>query len=95
MAHIHIPDDIPVRYLERSKQGNLIALALIAVGALSFGAALVTAPWQTLLAVCALYLLMLPFGWRAVAAALFFSIYLPFVFFGAWMRVHFRAAGTA
>jgi hypothetical protein len=42
MAHIHIPSDIPVRYLERSKQGNLLALALVAVGALSFVAALAT-----------------------------------------------------
>jgi CDP-diacylglycerol--serine O-phosphatidyltransferase len=34
--------------------------ALAGVGLL--GAALVTAPWQTLLAVCALYLVLLPFG---------------------------------
>src|SRR5688572_22526324 len=40
MAHIHIPSDIPVRYLERSKTGNLLALALVAVGGLSFVAAL-------------------------------------------------------
>ena len=34
--------------------------ALAGVGLL--GAALVTAPWQTLLAVCALYVTLLPFG---------------------------------
>ena len=42
MAHIHIPDSIPVRYLDRSKQGNLLALALIVVGAGSFAIALFT-----------------------------------------------------
>lgn len=39
--------------------------ALAGVGLL--GAALVTAPWQTLLAVCLLYLLMLPFGLASYA----------------------------
>ena len=39
--------------------------ALAGVGLL--GAALVTAPWQTLLAVCALYLVMLPFGLASYA----------------------------
>ena len=42
MAHIHIPDSIPVRYLERSKQGNLVAVALVVVGLISFVIALAT-----------------------------------------------------
>ena len=42
MAHIHVPSDIPVRYLERSGTGKTLALALIAVGALAFVAALFT-----------------------------------------------------
>ena len=42
MSHIHIPDDIPVRYLERSKTGNLIATALVVVGLAAFVIALVT-----------------------------------------------------
>src|SRR4051812_34937025 len=42
MAHIHIPDEIPVRYLERSGTGKMVALALIVVGALAFAAALFT-----------------------------------------------------
>ena len=41
MSHIIIPDDIPVRYLERSKQGNLLVVALIVVGLGSFVAALI------------------------------------------------------
>ena len=44
MSHIIIPDDIPVRYLERSKQGNLLVVALIVVGLGSFVAALIVDP---------------------------------------------------
>lgn len=44
MSHIHIPDDIPVRYLERSKRGNRLVAALIVVGLGSFVAALIVDP---------------------------------------------------
>jgi hypothetical protein len=44
VSHIHIPDDIPVRYLERSKRGNLLVSALITVGLGSFVAALIVDP---------------------------------------------------
>lgn len=42
MSHIRVPDDIPVRYLERSKQGDLIAVALVVIGLVAFALALVT-----------------------------------------------------
>ena len=42
MAHIHIPDDIPVRYLERSKSGNVLPIVLVVIGALGAVGALVT-----------------------------------------------------
>ena len=42
MALIHIPPEIPVRFLERSQRGNRLALGLIGVGVLAFVAALVT-----------------------------------------------------
>ena len=32
--HIHIPNEIPVRYLERSKQGNLLPIVLFVIGAI-------------------------------------------------------------
>lgn len=41
MSSIHIPDDIPVRYLERSKRGDLLVAALVVVGLGSFVAALI------------------------------------------------------
>ena len=41
MSSIHIPDDIPVRYLERSKRGDLLVTALVVVGLGSFVAALI------------------------------------------------------
>ena len=41
MSPIHIPDDIPVRYLERSKRGDLLVAALVVVGLGSFVAALI------------------------------------------------------
>ena len=44
MSHIHIPDDIPVRYLERSKQGDLVVAALVVVGLGAFVAALIADP---------------------------------------------------
>ena len=44
MSHIHIPDDIPVLYLERSKQGDLVVAALVVVGLGSFVAALIVDP---------------------------------------------------
>ena len=42
MALIHIPPEIPVRFLERSQRVNRLALGLIGVGVLAFVAALVT-----------------------------------------------------
>ncbi len=42
MAHIYIPDEIPTRYLERSKQGDRLVAVLVGVGALGFIGALVT-----------------------------------------------------
>jgi hypothetical protein len=42
MSHIHIPDEIPVRYLERSKQGNMMPMVLVAIGIVGFIGALVT-----------------------------------------------------
>ena len=44
MSHIHIPNDIPVRYLARSKRGDLLVAALIVVGLGSFVAALIVDP---------------------------------------------------
>ncbi|HCR05022.1 MAG TPA: hypothetical protein DIU18_07525 [Gemmatimonadetes bacterium] len=41
MSSIHIPEDIPVRYLERSKRGDLLVAALVVVGLGSFVAALI------------------------------------------------------
>ena len=40
--HIHIPNDIPVRYLERSKQGNLLPIILVVIGAIGSVGALLT-----------------------------------------------------
>src|SRR5688572_2821361 len=42
--HIHIPSDIPVRYLERSKQGNLLPIILVVIGAIGTVGALLTDP---------------------------------------------------
>ena len=42
MSHIHIPSDIPIRYLERSKRGDMIVGVLVAVGLVGFTGALVT-----------------------------------------------------
>lgn len=36
MAHIHIPDSIPTRYLQKSQSWNLLAGGLILVGAVAF-----------------------------------------------------------
>lgn len=36
MAHIHVPDDIPIRYVERSSSFNLLAGGLVLVGLLAF-----------------------------------------------------------
>ena len=44
MSHIHVPDEIPVRYLERTKQMDFVVTALVVVGAVAFGIALVTNP---------------------------------------------------
>ena len=44
MSHIHIPADIPVRYLERSTKGNRLVSVLVIVGLVSFAGALVTDP---------------------------------------------------
>tara|TARA_B100001123_G_scaffold379344_1_gene448174 strand:+ start:8237 stop:9541 length:1305 start_codon:yes stop_codon:yes gene_type:complete len=41
VSSIHIPEDIPVRYLERSKRGDLLVAALVVVGLGSFVAALI------------------------------------------------------
>lgn len=46
MAHIHIPHEIPVRYLDRSKTWNMVSLALVAVGLVAFVGALLTDPHQ-------------------------------------------------
>ena len=44
MSSIHIPDDIPVRYLERAKRGDLLVAALVVVGLGSFVTALIVDP---------------------------------------------------
>lgn len=36
MAHIHIPDDVPVRYLSRDQTGRTVAVALFLIGAVAF-----------------------------------------------------------
>lgn len=49
MAHHHIPDSIPVRYLDRPKWWNLLAGVLVAVGLATFGMTLSSDParaWQ-------------------------------------------------
>jgi len=49
MAHIHVPTDIPVRYLPRSRTANLLFGALFAVGLLGFLVGLGSDPeraWQ-------------------------------------------------
>lgn len=49
MAHIHIPDEIPVRYLERSSTATLVAGGLVAVGLIAFVVGLTANPdvaWQ-------------------------------------------------
>jgi hypothetical protein len=49
MAHIHIPDDIPVRYLDRSSTANLVCGGLVVAGLLAFFVTLSSNPavaWQ-------------------------------------------------
>ena len=36
MAHIHVPAEVSVRYLPRSRKANLLILAFIVVGVVSF-----------------------------------------------------------
>ena len=36
MAHMHVPSEVPVRYLPRSKNASMIAGALFLVGLISF-----------------------------------------------------------
>lgn len=53
MAHIHIPERIPVRFLERSKTANLVFGAMAIVGAVAFFLSLqrdVTAAWASYVA---------------------------------------------
>jgi hypothetical protein len=44
MAHIHIPNEVPVRYLERAREGNLLPIVLVVIGAIGAVGALVTDP---------------------------------------------------
>jgi hypothetical protein len=46
MAHIQIPDEVPVRYLPRSSRANLFWGGLVAVGLLAFVLTLVRNPMQ-------------------------------------------------
>lgn len=53
MAHIHVPDSIPVRFLERSKTANLVFGAMAIIGAVAFFLSLqrdVTAAWASYVA---------------------------------------------
>ena len=42
MSHIHVPSEIPIRYLPRSERANTIFLGMFAVGLAGFVFALTT-----------------------------------------------------
>ena len=50
MSHIHVPSDIPVRYLDRSKKMNTLFVGMFVVGLSGFIFSLITdsdIAWQS------------------------------------------------
>ncbi len=71
MAHHHIPDSIPVRYMDRPRWWNILAGVLVAVGLVSFGMTLSTDParaWQAYI-INWLFFTMIAMGAIAFAVA--------------------------
>ncbi len=44
MSHIHIPDEVPTRYLPRDKTASLVSVAMVVVGAAAFFVTLMGSP---------------------------------------------------
>ena len=106
MAHIHIPDDIPVRYLDRSK--NVLPIVLVVIGALGAVGALVTdahtfriswaANWLfftsiamgAVLLVVATTIVKAKWNWSLKRISASFAAYLPFAFLSLLPMLGFR-----